>query len=287
MVSEKQLIANLQNAKASTGPVTIEGKEIVAANAIKHGIFTKDLILASGAGQESQEEYDALLTNLIQCLSPRNQMESLLVEKIAVDFWRLRRTIRFEAGSIHKHIEYLISSSCHNGRTDSAFIERQIEHAQGQIAWNTAYLECLKRNEVTFEKPVWEGKGITSDIAADFLLIARALPDLTRIERNQLSEREWSFGELEALIARHGYSQDGQITTRLIELYSGESERLSQQIEELRQKKIHNQAEDSRNAMIGSLPSDDGAEKAMKYERSIQKSIFQNLFLLKKLQGLF
>ena len=47
MASEKQLLANLQNAQLSTGPVTIEGKEVIATNAIKHGIFTKDLILNS------------------------------------------------------------------------------------------------------------------------------------------------------------------------------------------------------------------------------------------------
>lgn len=108
ITSEKQFLTNQQNAKLSTGPVTIEGKEIVAVNAIRHGIFTKDLIIASGIGRENQAEYDELLANLIQCLAPSNQMESLLVEKIAVDFWRLRRTIRFEAGSISQQIELMI-----------------------------------------------------------------------------------------------------------------------------------------------------------------------------------
>jgi hypothetical protein len=287
MASEKQLLANLQNAKASTGPVTIEGKEIVATNAIKHGIFTKDLIIASGAGQENQMEYEELLTNLIQCLAPSNQMESLLVEKIAVDFWRLRRTIRFEAGSISKHIEDIVEAYYSYSRSDNAAIDRQIEHAKQQIAWNTAYIKCLKKNEVTFNQPVWEGKTITSDVIDDFRLIARALPNLTGAEQDQIYEEKLKFDGLSALLALHGYSQDEHITTRLIELYLDENERLEREIEELLQRKASNHAEDLRNAMIGSVPPAENTEKALKYERSIQKSIFQNLFLLKKLQGLF
>ena len=41
------------------------------------------------------------------------------------------------------------------------------------------------------------------------------------------------------------------------------------------------------HSQIGSVPSEENSEKALKYERSIQKSIFQNLFLLKKLQRVF
>ena len=287
MTSEKQLLTNLQNAKASTGPITIEGKEIVAANAIKHGIFTKDLIVTSRTGWENQVEYDELLANLAQCLSPRNQIESLLVEKIAVDFWRLRRTIRFESGSISKHIEHMIESYYSSGRSNNDALDSEIKYAKERITWNTAYLKHLKKNEVTFDQPTWEGKAISSDVIEDFRLIAYALPNLTREERSQLYEEEWAFKNLSALLARHGYSQDEHITTRLIEIYSNENEKLEGKIEELLQKKISNQAEDLRSSMMGSAPSEESTEKVLKYERSIQKSIFQNLFLLKKLQGVF
>lgn len=287
MTTEKQLLANLQNAKASTGPITIEGKEIVATNAIKHGIFTKDLIIASGEGQENQAEYDELLANLTQCLFPRNQMESLIVEKIAVDFWRLRRTIRFETGSINKHIEYTIKSYYSSGKTDNDELDRQIEYAKKRITWNAAYVKHLEKNEVSFDKPTWEGKTISSDVIEDFRLIAGSLPNLTRAERDLLYKEGTTFEILAALLARHGYSQGEHIATRLIELYSAENERRAQEIDKLHQKKALNQMADLRNTMIGFIPPDEDAEKALKYERSIQKSIFQNLFLLKKLQGVF
>lgn len=287
MTSQKQFLANLQNAQFSTGPITIEGKAIVAQNATKHGIFTKDLIITSGAGQEDGEEYEELLNNLSECLSPRNQIESLLVEKIAVDFWRLRRTLRFETGSIQKHIERMIVSYYSGGRSDNDAIDRKIGFAEEQIEWNMAYLKCLKKNEVTFDKPIWEGKTVTSDISEDFYRIARSLRDLTREERELLHADERSFEVLSILIARHGYSKDEQITTCLIEIYETENARLKREIKELNQEKELNQVTDSRNAMLGFVPNEENAEKVMKYERSIQKSIFQNIFLLKKLQEAF
>ena len=46
MISYSQASANQSNAQKSTGPVTEEGKAIVSNNAIKHGLFSKRLILA-------------------------------------------------------------------------------------------------------------------------------------------------------------------------------------------------------------------------------------------------
>lgn len=40
------------------------------------------------------------------------------------------------------------------------------------------------------------------------------------------------------------------------------------------------------NIKIKSLPSDESSEKVMKYENTIQKSIYQNLAVLKKLQSI-
>ena len=61
MSTEKQLIANQQNAQLSTGPMTSDGKTVVAMNAIKHGIFAKDLILVSELENENANDYQELL----------------------------------------------------------------------------------------------------------------------------------------------------------------------------------------------------------------------------------
>jgi hypothetical protein len=39
--------------------------------------------------------------------------------------------------------------------------------------------------------------------------------------------------------------------------------------------------------MFALIPQQENADKILKYERSLQKSIFQSLIMLKKLQGIF
>jgi len=75
MVTEKQIQANIQNASLSTGPVTQEGKEVVARNAIKHGIFAKDLVITAGDGQEDGLEYRQLFDELKRDLQPVGRLE--------------------------------------------------------------------------------------------------------------------------------------------------------------------------------------------------------------------
>ncbi len=41
MTTEAQIKANQENAKKSTGPTSIEGKQRSSMNAITHGIFAK------------------------------------------------------------------------------------------------------------------------------------------------------------------------------------------------------------------------------------------------------
>ena len=50
MTSEKQMEANKKNALLSTGAVTDGGKAVVARNAVKHGIFARDIIIPTGDG---------------------------------------------------------------------------------------------------------------------------------------------------------------------------------------------------------------------------------------------
>jgi hypothetical protein len=98
MESNKQIVANRKNALKSTGPKTREGKEVVRHNAIKAGLFAKELILDAGLIKESKREFNELLHGLLDDLQPAGATESILVEKIAISLWRLRRAYRAEYG---------------------------------------------------------------------------------------------------------------------------------------------------------------------------------------------
>jgi hypothetical protein len=95
-ISAVQLIANQNNAKKSTGPVTLRGKQTVANNALKHGVFSKTLILTD----EEPDEYKSLLDQLLLELHPSGLLEQTLVERIALTLWRQKRLVRAETANI-------------------------------------------------------------------------------------------------------------------------------------------------------------------------------------------
>ena len=204
MATKKQIEANKQNALVSTGPVTPEGKAIAAQNAVKHGIFARDLLITAGDGKEDEQEYSELLDGLIVSLHPTGQMECLLVEKIAADYWRLRRVLRFESGSIRKMLDMAISDY--------------------------------------YEKADYFGNKEHKD-------------------NEQIDEE----------ISGYRDKQDKDSQRRILEL---------------ERKKVRNKFAEEVVVKINSLPSTDTYEKVIKYEKAIQRSILQNLALLKRLQSM-
>ena len=103
--TEKQRRANRRNAQKSTGPKTKKGKRISSQNAVKNGLYAHDLILNSPALKESQEEYECMLTLLIDELQPEGIFQEYLVRKIANCLWRSRRVIRAETAQVSRQLE--------------------------------------------------------------------------------------------------------------------------------------------------------------------------------------
>ena len=98
--SSRKVEANRRNALKSTGPRTKNGKRRVARNAVRHGFFSKWLLVQHQDGKESQSEYDDFYADIRKHYQPVGWLEVLWAEKIAVWSWRLRRLIRCESGQI-------------------------------------------------------------------------------------------------------------------------------------------------------------------------------------------
>ena len=204
MSTKRQIETNQKNALVSTGPTTPEGKALVSQNAVKHGIFAKDLLITAGDGKEDAEEYQELLDGLILSLHPSGQMECLLVDKIAADYWRLRRVLRFESGSIRKTLDMAIND----------YYEK------------TDYLGNKEHR--------------TND-------------------------------DIDEEIAKCQDKQDKDTQKR---------------IAGLEQQKLKNKLAEDVVLKVGCLPADDDCDKVIKYEKAVQRSILQNLALLKRLQSM-
>jgi hypothetical protein len=294
MTTEKQVEANKQNALVSTGPVTAEGKALVSQNAVKHGIFARDLIITSGDGKEDEQEYRELLDGLIMSLNPSGQMECVLVEKIAVDFWRLRRVLRFESGSIRKFLDMAISDYYNKAdwegkkehKTNDK-INEEIAEQKGFLDWNNRYIRALKKGVVSFDKPQWSGEGLESDIEEDLNMVAEALEYrlLKGDDYAQYEEGELDFGRLRAIFKNAGYS-DADIAEELIGCLKKQNKGYQKTISELEQEKLKNKYAEEVVIKTSSLPAGDTYEKVIKYEKAVQRSILQNLALLKRMQSM-
>ena len=96
MATEAQIKANQENAKKSTGPKTVEGKQRSSMNAMTHGIFAQIPILPG----EDRENLTALTDAINQAYKPQDAMEIMLVERIIVASCKQIRLREAEAAQI-------------------------------------------------------------------------------------------------------------------------------------------------------------------------------------------
>jgi hypothetical protein len=96
MASEKQVAANRANAKRSTGPKAAVGKALSRMNACKHGLTARTIVIQD----EDPKKFERLRAELWDEWQPRPGMESVLVDRLAGEIWRLLRPPAFEAAII-------------------------------------------------------------------------------------------------------------------------------------------------------------------------------------------
>ena len=93
--------ASRRNGAQSKGPATPEGKTRAAQNSTTHGLNSAVVVLKN----ESQEEYEGLLSDYIRYHNAVGSIELDLVHEIAANRWRLRRCLRLESAAFDAAIE--------------------------------------------------------------------------------------------------------------------------------------------------------------------------------------
>jgi len=93
MTTLMKIEANRDNALASTGPRTTEGRAIVSGNAIRHGLLSWKPVIP---GLENAEDWKTHLDRTLDSLAPVGYAETLLAERAALLLWRLGRVARYE-----------------------------------------------------------------------------------------------------------------------------------------------------------------------------------------------
>ena len=137
MASQAQTEANRQNAQKSTGPRTPEGKAAVSRNAIKHGLFTNDAIIAG----ENIEDYNLNKELLIDEFNPVGRMETILVERIVTLTWRLKRIERFQNividAMIDNEVHDPIRRNLRRHASDGSERHKEIQNNANYVIGNT------------------------------------------------------------------------------------------------------------------------------------------------------
>jgi hypothetical protein len=100
MATQKQIEANRRNAQKSTGPKTEAGKQKSKFNALKHGMTARVAVLP----HEDKLSYEELRQSTIESYQPANGAELMLVDLIAINYWRLLRARRVETATMDLHI---------------------------------------------------------------------------------------------------------------------------------------------------------------------------------------
>src|SRR5262245_35185545 len=101
MASEKQILANQQNAKHSTGPRTESGKRRSRRNAIRHGLTVETVIDTL----ENAADYKAFERAIKSDYSPQTAIECQLASRLASLLWRPRRAVMVERGLLNMQAE--------------------------------------------------------------------------------------------------------------------------------------------------------------------------------------
>jgi len=92
IASVRKIAANRLNAKKCSGPKTARGKSHASLNSLKHGVFARRRLIAG----EDMNAYRELSERVFAETRPRTAIETMLVDQIVGDIWRLKRVEQAE-----------------------------------------------------------------------------------------------------------------------------------------------------------------------------------------------
>lgn len=268
----------------ATGPRTTQGKERSKHNALKHGIFSQVALLK----RESRAEYDALLNGLRENLQPEGTLEEMLVEKLAMDAWRLRRLFIAETAEIQRSIDSQSWKEVDRQAEAAPNIsEYSIRHEGGLIRRiaNTDVLErCLELLKELSDAIEDNGFDVESDAETLTKLYgepSREKWQPTLFDSYQAWLRTAKCSEKER--QQHGYATPEDCKKNFLEDLTAEIKRLE------RHKKAHASMESEKmklEVLRQHVPLTPQFDHLLRYEASLERNFDRTLTQLERVQRL-
>lgn len=277
-LSLQKISANRRNAQLSTGPKTALGKGKSALNAVKHGIFAKELM--KNVSAEELQNFEVLKLGLVESLKPKDAMQAVLCEKISVDIWRLRKVLAFEQGATQLEMLNLDTSDSPVDLSRREVLVGHLESYKSELK-NLNQLKNLINNDALDNLSELSGE-IYELLFEVIQRVKQRFPEIyEKVEIDYLHECEnlRDFCEQND-IEIETFKQD--LLDRIEnKLRSGSN--MPNYYENKLQEFDHKR---SIYESVAQLPSAENTDKVIRYETHLQRSIEKNLRLLRSLQGI-
>ncbi len=128
MSSARKTAANRENSKRSTGPKSVEGRNAVRRNALKHGLTAETLVVEG----EDAEAFRQMAESHLSVFQPRNDVELEFAKTFSIAAWRRQRCVSTETAMVNHHIRETQHSAAVIGQQDVlALGDRLFHDSQG------------------------------------------------------------------------------------------------------------------------------------------------------------
>ncbi|MDE0392366.1 MAG: hypothetical protein OXI57_09880 [Rhodospirillales bacterium] len=144
MATQRQIEANRENARKSTGPRTEAGKAASSANALSHGLTAECLVLLP---DEDGDAFARLREGVIADLAPAGALQEVLAERVAVLLWRLDRAARMEA-ELFIHGELSLKRSSLDQAQNRALVDGCLAQHLGEEAMKAKETLAMRRLQI-------------------------------------------------------------------------------------------------------------------------------------------
>jgi len=283
--SLRKIESNRRNSLRSSGPRTSQGKRAVRWNAVKHGLLAKEVVIREGDGAESAEEFRNLHAQLREDLQPEGVVEEMLVEKVAVGYWRLRRVLRCEIGEIRHGLDTVT--------TREAFRRVEEFRYEKRFLRSSEFRENLEKSSLGLQYLM----GVLAEVREEVEQVGHLSQEAQRRLVENFGDEEYGlfcWCRTFSRMATEGPQRSEedpdhpgeipnpeQCTKMILSLIDSENQKL----QNLKELITANEAleVDAKRASL-TLPSAKATEKILRYETTIERQLYRAMSELERLQ---
>ena len=212
MVSEKQLLANRQNASKSTGPRTPEGKAKSSQNSATHSLLSKNVVLST----ESRRQFKRFQTEMFEAMAPQGALEVLLADRVVVSVWQLQRAIQAKTENLEDPIAWRRSEIRQEWINEEVKDELDVDIRECTDYWG----KKRSPNKKDFSRGGW----------AKYLAILERIEEPKEVLLGEVFDEEDRYRKLHSNLSRYEVQHENSMYRAMRELERLQARRRGQRV---------------------------------------------------------